>query len=145
MKEAATAVDVGIKLKGDELILEGPKARLSGKNNRVEDNSHIGYWTNPADTASWDMEVPAPGKYAVKILYSCLGSFSGSDVDLKVGDKQLTAAVLPTKGWKEFELMSMGVIQLDEVGTTTCTVGFGERRKKALFNLKSVIFMPMTE
>ena len=136
------ALDLGIKLKGDELILEGRKARLTGKQNRVEENSHVGFWTDPSDTASWNMEIPALGKYVVKILYACQPSYSGSDVLMKVGGKQLTAEVTPTKGWKDFKIMSMGTLQLDQVGTTTCTVGFGERRKKALFNLKCVIFVP---
>ncbi|CAA6692164.1 Unannotated [Lentimonas sp. CC19] len=36
-------------------------------------------------------------------------------------------------------------INLNQVGTVVCTVGFGAIHKKALFHLKTLIFEPVAE
>ncbi len=144
-KASAPAADVGLKLKGDELMLQATAARLRGKENRLQHNSYIGYWTDPSDTASWTLNVPAPETYAVKLLYACDKRFSGSDVQLTIGGKTLTAKVTPTKNWETFKLMDLGVVKLDKVGTVDCTVGFGKTKGKALLNLKSVVFVPVAK
>ena len=138
---SASSVDLG--LKGNELVLEAKQARLSGKVNRLEKNQHIGYWSDASDTASWTLNVPAPGNYAVKLLYSCEKPYAGSTAELTVDGKTLSAEVKPSKGWEDFELMELGEINLAQVGATSCTVGFGEKKGKALFNLKSVLFVPI--
>ena len=136
---------IALKLSGDELILLASDARLSGKKNKLQDNSSIGYWTDASDTASWSLSVPAPGKYAVKVVYSCIQSYSGSDVQLTVAGKTLTAKVVPTAGWNKYEQVDLGVVHLNQVGETTCIVGFGEHKGRALFNLKTVIFVPVED
>ncbi|MEP4807767.1 MAG: hypothetical protein ABJ118_04215, partial [Luteolibacter sp.] len=103
---------------------------------------YIGFWTDPADSATWNLDIPAPGKYTVKLLYSCDKRYAGSTAELKVGNKTITAKVPATKNWDTFELMEMGVLDLNQVGTTPCTLGFGDEPKKALFNLKLVLLVP---
>jgi len=141
IKTAVTSGD--LELKGDELILQATDARLSAKVNRLQNNSYIGYWTDASDTASWTLNVPAPGKYSVQLLYSCARSYEGSDVQLTVDGKTLTAKVVPTAGWEAFKKLDMGVVELNQVGATTCTVGFGKKKGKALLNLKSILFIPV--
>lgn len=141
----ASDASVDLGLKGDELSLEAKDATLSGKVNKLQDNEYIGYWTDGSDTASWTLNVPAPGKYAVKLLYACDKRYAGSTAQLKVGGKTLTAPVSATEGWNSFELMDMGVVNLNQVGTTQCTLGFGGEQAKALFNLKLVLFVPIAD
>lgn len=144
-KADAPPVDVGLKLKGDELTLQAPAAKLSGKVNRLQHNSYIGFWTDPSDTASWTLNIPAPEKFAVKVLYACDKQYSGSDVRLTIGGKTLTARVTPTQNWETFKLLDLGIVELNKVGTVDCTVGFGKTKGKALLNLKSIYFVPVTE
>jgi len=134
-----------LSLTGDELILQARDAWLSGKKNKLHDNSYVGYWTDASDTAQWTLNVPAPGKYAVKVVYSCAKSHSGSDVQLTVAGKTLTAKVGPTASWEQFEQMDFGVVNLNQVGETTCTIGFGEHKGRDLFNLKTIIFVPVAD
>jgi len=129
----------------DELILQARDAWLSGKKNKLHDNSYVGYWTDASDTAQWTLNVPAPGKYVVKVVYSCAKSHSGSDVQLTVAGKTLTAKVGPTASWEQFEQMDFGVVNLNQVGETTCTIGFGEHKGRDLFNLKTIIFVPVAD
>ncbi|MDF7823541.1 alpha-L-fucosidase [Pontiellaceae bacterium B12227] len=132
-----------LELSGDELMLQARNAVLKGKAIKLENNSHIGFWTDPMATASWTLNVPAPGMYRVKALYACAKGYAGTDARLTVGGKVLTAQVKPTAGWQQFELMEFGEVNLNQVGATDCTLGFGKSRSKALFNLKSVIFEPV--
>ncbi len=138
--DAAAAV---LDLSGDELVLQARVAKLKGKTIRFEKGSHLGYWTNPADTASWTLNVAAPGTFRVKALYACAEGYQGSDAQVTVDGKVLTASVKLTGGWDQFEELDFGEVTLDRVGATTCTVGFGKTRKKALFNLKTVVLDPV--
>jgi alpha-L-fucosidase len=137
---------VSLKLSGNELYLDAPDAKLSGKVNVLQSHTYIGYWTDPSDTATWTVDVPAPGKYAVKFLYSCPKAYAGSDVKLTISGQSMTAKVPASKGrWEDFELLDLGLIELNQVGTTECTIGFGQKKGKALFNLKAVVFIPIDE
>lgn len=146
LKKVKTSKVLGLKLSGNELFLDATDAKLSGKVNVLQDNAYIGFWTDASDTATWTLNVPAPGKFAVKFIYSCPKAYAGSDAELTVSGKTLTGEVPASKGpWEYFELMDFGVVELDQVGTTQCTIGFGEKKGKALFNLKAVLFVPLVE
>ncbi|MDP4777242.1 MAG: hypothetical protein NWR76_04790, partial [Opitutales bacterium] len=131
--------------KGDELMLQATNAKLHGSTIRMQADSYIGFWTDSKETASWTLNVPAPGTYAVKYLYSCAKGYGGSDVLLRVGGQSLSAQVQPTKDWEDFQLLEAGTIKLNQVGTANATVGFGKQQGKALFNLKAVIFEPISD
>ena len=141
--KAAPSLDLG--LKGDELMLQATNAKLHGSTIRMQADSYIGFWTDSKETASWTLNVPAPGTYAVKYLYSCAKGYGGSDVLLRVGGQSLSAQVQPTKDWEDFQLLEAGTIKLNQVGTANATVGFGKQQGKALFNLKAVIFEPISD
>ena len=136
---------VTLELSGNELVLDAKAAALTGKKNKVEDDHHIGFWTEPSDTASWKLDVAAPGKYAVKLHYSSAPERDGSDVVVNVAGKQLTSTVKTTGSWDTYKLMDMGTVEIEKAGATTFTIGFGETRKKALFNLKSVVLVPVAK
>jgi alpha-L-fucosidase len=145
LQQGKTAPSVDLGLKGDELMLQASDAKLNGATIKLQDNSYVGFWTDPKDSVTWTLNVPAPGTYAVKYLYSCAKGYHGSDVLLQVGTQSLSAKVPATKKWEDFQLLEAGAIQLNQVGTVETTVGFGEKQGKALFNLKAVIFEPISE
>ncbi|MEN8662946.1 MAG: alpha-L-fucosidase [Lentimonas sp.] len=144
-RKVAKTVTLDLGVQGDELTLEAKAAKLSGKENRLQNTEYIGYWTDASDTATWTLNVPAPGKYAVKLLYACQKSCAGSTAKLTVGGKTLTTKVSATKSWEDFKLLEMGIIDLNQVGATDCTIGFGAEKRKALFNLKLVLFVPVAD
>jgi alpha-L-fucosidase len=140
-----TPVVDGMELNGDEIILQAKDCRLPKGTFRLERGSHIGYWTDPKDIAEWDINVPAPGRYTVKLSYACTDEddYIGSDVVFSIDGQKLTGSVKPTGGWTKFKIMEMGALQLGQVGNTKCSVGFGEKKAKALLNLKAVILAPI--
>ena len=135
----------GYKFTGDELVLQAAAAKLKGKEIKFEEGKHIGYWTDPKATATWALNVPAPGAFRVKALYACDAKYAGSEAKLTIGKKALTSIVNPTKGWSSYELLDLGEINLNQVGTVDCSLGFGTVHKAALFNLKTLIFEPVAE
>ncbi|MGJ8654517.1 MAG: alpha-L-fucosidase [Opitutaceae bacterium] len=144
MKVSAPAVD-GYQFSGDELVLQANAATLKGEAIKLEEGKHIGYWTDPEATASWDLNVPSPTVVRVKALYACDSNYAGSEAKLTIGTKTLTATVEPTKNWNTYGLLDFGEINLNQVGTIDCTLGFGAVQKSALFNLKTLIFVPVEE
>lgn len=130
---------------GDELILQARDAKLQGPEIALQEGSHIGFWTDPEATASWELQVPAPGVFRVKALYSSAKKYSGSDAKLTIGNMTLSAKVTSTKNWNTYEVLDFGEIELNQVGTVECQLGFGATRKDALFNLKTLIFEPVAE
>ena len=135
-----------LELNGDEIVLGAPDAKLTGANITLEGNSHIGSWTEPDAMATWAMDVPAPGRYAISVLYACTEDYGGSDVVVSVGRQRVTAQVpANSTSWTDFKVLQLGEMELNQVGDTVCTVGFGENKGKALFNLKTVILAPIAE
>jgi len=132
----------GLELNGDEIILQAKQAKLPSGTFKLQKNSHIGYWTNSKDKAGWDINIPAPGNYKVSLQYSCDKAYSGSDVVFAIDGQTLTQQVQPTSGWEKFSIMELGSLTIKKVGNTTCSIEFGEKKGKALMNLKTVILAP---
>ncbi len=143
--QSAKASGEGYSFSGDELVLQASAANLSGPEIKLVDNSYIGFWTDPKATATWEMNVPAPGTFRVKALYACAAKYAGSEVQLRLDGTTLSATVPATKNWNRYELLDLGEIELNQVGSFDCQVGFGKAQKDALFNLKTLIFEPVGE
>ena len=133
-----------IELKGDELILQASTAKLSGEKLALEKNSEIGGWGAAGDEAEWSLDVPAPGKYTVKVLYS-YDFVKDSSIELMVGGETLKKEIKPTGSKTKFKLLDLGVMNLNQVGTTTCTVRFKEQDRQVPLNLKTIYFIPGAE
>ena len=131
-----------MELNGDEIILQAKDSKLAQGAYKLENRSHIGYWTNPKDVAEWDINVPAPGKYDVKLFYACDSEHSGSDVVFTIDGQRVKQTVKPTGSWSKYSVMELGLVELNKVGNTTCTVGFGEKKGRALMNLKAIVLDP---
>lgn len=52
-------------------------------------------WTNPKDYISWDVEVPADGRFRVEVYYTCPVDDVGSQVELRFNDNAVTGIVQP--------------------------------------------------
>ena len=78
----------------------------------------------------------------MSLLYACDKAYSGSDVAFTIDGQALTQQVKPTDGWEAFSIMELGTLTINKVGNTTCSIEFGEKKGKALMNLKTVILAP---
>jgi arylsulfatase A-like enzyme len=80
--------------------LDAPEARLSGleyKNSRQGyANDWIAGWTSTESTASWEIDVVRPGRYAVTLAYVCEEKDAGSTIRVTAGPTSTEAVVRGT-------------------------------------------------
>lgn len=135
----------GFEVSGDELILQARDAQLNGKDLRLRDGGFISRWIKRDNTVSWKLNIRTPGRFKVRALYACPDGYQGSDARLTVGGQTLTVPVPVTAGWGLYRVLDFGEVTLDKAGEMECVLGFGKTKKRALFNLKSVVFRPVSE
>jgi alpha-L-fucosidase len=107
--------DGSVLLMADEAVLHGG---LTCENGGGKDN--IGYWTNPADTASWSFKVDRPGKFKVsaEIAAEASGKF-----EVMVGEQKLQGIAPTTGGYTKFKRTNLsGPLEIAGAGNVTLTV-----------------------
>ncbi|MEM9366131.1 MAG: arylsulfatase [Planctomycetota bacterium] len=55
--------------------------------------SYFTNWKSPADSITWDCEVPADGTFDVEIYYTCPTADVGSTIELSFGDSRLVGKI----------------------------------------------------
>ncbi|CAA6691712.1 MULTISPECIES: alpha-L-fucosidase [unclassified Lentimonas] len=133
-----------LELTGNELILQAGTAELSGSALTLKENTVLAGWSAPSDVATWDFNVPAPGKYTAVIRYS-LESKRKVIGDLKVGDKALKGRFEPTPSVEEFNLIDLGEMNLNEVGDTKCSIKFSKIGADTQLNVQTIYFVPVSD
>ncbi len=106
--------DGGVRLMASEAELHGGLQYESGNG---KDN--VGYWTDPADTASWTFKVDRPGtfKVAAEIAAEAAGKF-----EVIVGEQSISGTPPVTKDYAKFKRVNLsGSLDL-ATGMVTLTV-----------------------
>jgi arylsulfatase A len=120
--------------------LHARDARISGEKLRFEAEpakDTLGYWVNPADSASWDFEVLHPGQYQVQVLQACGKGSDGSVVEIAVGEQKIDFKVHETGHFQSFRPVDAGVIELG-AGTTRLTVTPRSKPGGAVMDLRRI-------
>jgi len=126
--------DGSVRLLASEADLHGGQQYETGGG---KDN--IGYWMNPADTASWTFKVDRPGKFTVAAEIAAVGS---GKYEIIVGDQKLSAAAPDTKDYVKFEHADLpGSLDL-AAGMVTLTVKPVADGWQPM-NLKNVLLAPV--
>jgi len=122
IKGAPEVFNVGIIQESDGAVrLMAGEADLHGdlRYETGDGKDNIGYWTNPADTASWNFKIDRPGKFrlAAEIAAEASGQF-----EVIVGEQKLSGKSLVTKDFSKFKHVNLnGTLDLP-AGTATLTV-----------------------
>ena len=116
---AATAIiqesDGSVRFMAGEAELRGD---LQYEKGGGKDN--VGYWTNPADTASWNFQVDRPGKFKVvaEIASEGQGRF-----EVSVGDQTVEGTAPKTDDFTKFRRANLkDVLEITNPGSHTLTV-----------------------
>jgi alpha-L-fucosidase len=99
---------------------------------------NIGYWTNPADTASWTFKVDRPGKFKVsaEIAAEAAGKF-----EIILGEQKVRGTAPATQDYTKFKRVNLtGTLEL-AAGSVTLTVKPVAEGWQPM-NLRSVQLMP---
>lgn len=127
------------------LRLAAVDAEVHGRTARYEKGGgkdNIGFWTNPADWVSWDVETEGDGDYRVDVSLACESGTGGAEFELSAGSGRLTGKVPETGTWATFRTARLGTLRL----------GAGRRRVAvkplampghAVMNLAAVVLTPV--
>ena len=143
--EAIPAPSVDLGLKGNELILQAVDAKRSGEKVILKGKEYLGFTRKPLEHASWSLNVPAPGKYQVKILYSGTHRKGEVGASFAVGAQNLNVKLPVTDAMDTYSLVDMGVLDLQQVGAVHCQLIFRGLSKADLYHVKTIILVPLTE
>jgi len=100
------------------LTLPAVEARTHGalRYESADHRDNLGFWTNPADFAEWDVKVSKPGKFIVTADIATTGN---SKILLQAAGQNLEAAVPNTGDYGKFEQVRMGNLELTSPGQIT--------------------------
>lgn len=140
--KAVPAPTVDLGLTGNELILQAPDALRNGTKVDLKNKEHLSFTRKPFERANWKLNVPAPGKYKVKALYT--GTHRKGEVNLNfvAGNKRLKLKLPATETMDTYSLMEIAVLDLQQVGTVDCEMIFGGLSQADLYHLKTIILVP---
>ena len=104
------------------LTLLADDAKLHGNlTTESHDNqSNIGYWDNPTDSATWKVAFNQPGKF--KVTAACAGAEGDTAATIEVADQKVSGPISATGAWDHFKENEIGTIQVTKAGEQTVTV-----------------------
>jgi hypothetical protein len=122
------------------IFLEARDAQVQAKKLKYEDppqKDTLGFWVDPADTASWKFPVAQAGKYRVTVLQGCGKGSGGSTVALEAGAAKVEFTVEETGHFQRFVPREVGVLEL-AAGEHTLTVRPVKKKGAAVMDLRRV-------
>ena len=106
---------VSYKVYAADATLESPNGNLQIETGGAQPN--VGYWGQLDDVVSWEITVEYSCDYEVFINYSLAETFTGSVVEVRIGDQVLEwTAESTAEDWSNFINKSIGTVTL-EAGT----------------------------
>jgi len=133
-KALTQAADGSLTLRGADAFTHG--GQLQYESGGGKDN--LGYWTNPEDWASWDLDVRAPGTFAVMAEIAAQGS---GDFVIRVGDVYIKGTAPNTGSYTKFVAVKLGTMDIP-AGRQTLTVRPVAQGWQPL-NLKAIRLTPV--
>ena len=128
---------------GGAIELLPKTAKLKGKL-KLDSSGAVKGWNNKAMSLEWSFTCKAAGSYRVEVLQSTSPSAQGnSTYHVVVADQTLDAAPKPTKGWDDYEVSDVGVVQL-AAGPVKLAIRPVELHG-TLMSLKSVTLTPASD
>ena len=80
-------------------------AKLHGtleRSNKYPNDSYVRHWTSTEDRLTWQVDVPADGRFTVSLYYTCSPENVGSTIQLDCGDASIRTTI--TEAWDPPEL-----------------------------------------
>lgn len=135
---------------GNSRYLLAASATIHGQTARYEaggGRDNIGYWTNPADYVTWDLDVPEALHAHVEICYACAPHCSGTRFRVAIEGAPaagtIDGVVHSTGSWSAFtRWISLGELRI-AAGPQRLSVRVTEMPALAAMNLHGVRLVPL--
>jgi hypothetical protein len=129
------------------ILLHSRDATVHGVTLRYEpkpEKNTLGYWSNPADSASWTFTVTQPGTFTVELLHGCGKGHGGSIATVTLGSASLTFTVEETgPSWQSFIARQVGTLTIDTAGQHTLTLAAKSKAKAAVMDCRQIRLIPV--
>ena len=125
-----------IRLAPTDAALHGTQIRVA------EELGHdlIGYWDNPAESASWTIRVPARALY--RVVAECSTGHGPTAFDVSVAGQKVTSGTVSTSGYNDYKTMALGTVRITRPGRYVLTVGARDPAKWGAMNIRSLTLRP---
>ncbi|WDE95436.1 alpha-L-fucosidase [Lentisphaera profundi] len=126
----------------NDISLPLSKASITGSSIVYEKRSQsLRSFNSNKDSVSWKQEIVIPGNYEVILNTSLKGS--ESTFEMKFNNQTLKGQSKNTDKWGQFEDISLGKINLDQIGAYTISLRKTSTNHGPLFKLKSIRLRPI--
>lgn len=123
--------------------LQALDAKVAGHSARFEaEKQCIGFWTNQKDRVEWVVDFPKPGEFDLELEFACADGSEGAQVEVSVATSTVPFKVYSTKGWGEFQRVSLGKIAVVSAGKHKVVVTPTSMPNGAVMNLRRLTFKP---
>ncbi len=141
-KALAGNAPVVVRPAGGRLDLTAAVAEIRGTAITFEPEfGNVGHWHGPQDHVTWQVEMPAAGRFDVYLDYACDDASAGNGFALDAGGRAVRGAVAGTGGWADYRLAKVGTVPLS-AGPGRVTVRPDAAIRGALMDLRAVRFVP---
>jgi alpha-L-fucosidase len=124
-----------------DAVLSGPSLRIERIGVIGEVRHNIGYWLDPAATATWPIGIGTAnaGTHRVEAEIACADASAGSRIRLDVegGASTPEFTVMGTGGWQEYRTVVLGSIELP-AGSHRVTLRALSMAGEAVVNVRSI-------
>ena len=121
--------------------LKAVDAEIHGNTAQYEqgpDRDNIGFWIDPKDYVTWNIDVPTAGRYQVELTYACPDDSAGSEFTVGAeGGPSVRGKVEATGSWGAFKRFAIGELAL-KAGKQTLSVRAVTMPHGAVMNLQQV-------
>jgi alpha-L-fucosidase len=83
---------------------------------------HISKWTDPSDTATWQVRIPKSGAYNLRVRYAAQPDWKGGNYAITVAGKSVAGTVEATGDWYEYGDFDLGRMEIPS-GQQKVTIG----------------------
>ena len=127
------------------LLLDAKHAKIFGPSIVFESTyQNLGWWSDPKDHASWEVEIKKSGQYRVIFDYACAAGSEGGDFEMLVGEVGLVGRVRSSGTWDDYHEEDYGVVELP-VGKTTILVRPKGEISNPLIDLRRITLSPVVD
>ena len=140
------AADGAITLTPHDATLEGPSLRVERVGVIGDVRHNIGYWFDPAATASWPIGIGGgqEGEFRVEVELACADAAAGSRVRLEIeGGAGVAQFTVPaTGGWQSYRTVEAGRVTMP-VGSHKAVLRALSKPGEAVVNVRAIRLVPL--
>ena len=129
------------------IVFSALDAKVRGGHAKLESdpgNHRIGFWTDPADSVSWDFKPTRWGMYDLELAFSADGG-EGTELSFAIAGRTFAVKRPSTGSWYRYQTLPIGRFYLSRAEPFTLRGGCGALKGGAVMNLKSMTLRPAPE